>query len=176
MRGHKNAHNDLSAKFIRTIFKYAPTTGMLFWKVTLSKRAPAGMRAGTLDDQGRIKIGIRGKEYFAHRIIWVLVTGKWPKFEIDHRNQIKSDNRWHNLREATSSQNHRNRGVPKNNQSGYKGVCYDNSKQAWLATINIKAKGRKRHIHIGWFSTAKKAAAAYKEAAIKIHGSAWANF
>ena len=176
MRGHKNSHNDLSAEFVREIFNYNPKTGLLIWKVMLSKRAVAGKTAGALDDQGRIKIGIRNKDYFAHRIIWLWMTGKWPRYEVDHRDENKANNRWKNLREATSSQNHRNRGAPKNNRSGYKGVCFDNRKKAWLATINIKIGKRKKHIHIGWYKTAEKAHKAYCARALKVHGKNWAHF
>lgn len=175
-RGHKNSHNDLTYEFVREVFSYEPETGELRWKKVLSKRIHIGDAAGCLDDQGRIKIGIQKKDYFAHRIIWLWMTGEWPPFEVDHRDQIKSNNRWKNLRLATPSQNHRNRGAPSNNKSGYKGVCWDNNKNKWLVTINKNIDGKKKHFHIGWFDDVYEAGAAYVKAALDIHGREWAHW
>src|SRR5262245_19767608 len=141
---HKNSHNDLTPKFIREIFHYDPTTGLLTWKKQLSFRAPVGKTAGAVGDKARIKIGIRGKDYFAHRIAWVWMTGKWPKYEIDHADENQSNNRWNNLREATPSQNHRNRGKQRNNTTGYKGVCFDKRAKRFVA--GIKLNGRRHNL------------------------------
>jgi hypothetical protein len=165
-RGPKKSHNDLSTEFIRATFTYKPSTGQLFWKAALSRRTRIGDVAGCLDDQGRIRIGIHGKDYFAHRIIWVLKTGKWPEYEIDHRDEVKSNNRWKNLREATPSQNHRNRGMQKNNTSGYKGVCYVAKRKRYIAGVKLNGY---RH-NLGSFMTAEEAYAAYCEAAERLHG------
>lgn len=164
---HKSAHNDLSAEFVREVFSYDPETGDLRWKNRLSRRVREGDVAGVLDDQGRRKIGIYNKDYFAHRIIWLFVTGQWPKFEIDHRDLNKSNNRWYNLREATSEQNQRNRPKQKNNTSGYKGVCetYPGS-GSWMAGIKIKGKRR----HLGCFPTREEASTAYQIAARLVSG------
>lgn len=165
-RGAKNSHNDLSPEEVRELFQYEPKTGKLTWEKMLSMRAMPGKTAGCLDDQGRIKIGIRNKEYFAHRIIWVWMTGEWPEYEIDHRDEVKSNNRWKNLRKATPSQNHRNRGPQKNNTSGYKGVTYVAKRKKWIAGIKLNGY---RH-NLGSFNSAESAYAAYCEAAVRLHG------
>lgn len=41
----------------------------------------------------------------AHRIIWKMETGSDPACEIDHRDLNGLNNRWENLREATTTQN-----------------------------------------------------------------------
>lgn len=166
-RGPKNSHTDLSAEFVREVFDYNPTTGDLFWKSRLSKRVHVGDVAGTLDDQGRIKIGIQNKEYLAHRIIWLWVTGNWPAFEVDHENCVRSDNRWKNLREAHPIENHRNKPLQKNSTAGYKGVCFDKRAKKFVAGIKYEGK---RH-HLGHFNTAEEAHAAYCAAAKKRFGA-----
>ena len=165
-RGPKNSHNDISPEEVRNLFDYDRLTGALVWKKMLSMRAMPGKTAGCMDDQGRIKIGIRGKEYLAHRIIWVWMTGEWPEYEIDHRDEVKYNNRWNNLRKATPSQNHRNRGPNKNNTSGYKGVCYVAKRKCWIAGIKLNGY---RH-NLGSFTSAKAAHEAYCAAAKRLHG------
>src|SRR6267154_1999362 len=100
---------DIDPVFIKSIFDYSPSTGIITWKITLSQRNAAGNEAGYRDEHGRIKIGIKKKVYMAHRIIWAWMTGHWPDHEIDHRDGCSANNRWKNLREATHSQNQHNK-------------------------------------------------------------------
>jgi hypothetical protein len=88
-------------------------------------------------------------------------TGKWPEEDIDHINCQRADNRWLNLREATKAQNTQNRGIMRNNKSGFKGVQWRESKKMWTATISAK---------LGWFSSAEEAAGAYAKASGILHG------
>jgi len=105
-----------------------------------------------------------------HRVILQRMIGReLSKFEeIDHANGIQSDNRRCNLRIATSSENHCNRGKPKSNTTGFKGVSRypRNKKNPYRSTITINY----RHIDLGYFATPELAYAAYCEAAEKYHG------
>ena len=53
---------------------------------------------------GYIILSIDSVAIRAHRLAWFIMTGKNAKI-LDHINGIKTDNRWCNLREVTSSQN-----------------------------------------------------------------------
>jgi hypothetical protein len=65
-----------------------------------------------------------------------------------------------NLREVTRSQNGHNRGWFRHNTTGFKGVSRNKSLTSpWLARIGIDGK----HIHLGCFSDAEEAAAAYEK-------------
>ena len=64
---------------------------------------------------------IGDKHYYAHRVIWKMVTGDEPE-HIDHINGRPDDNRLTNLRAATHSLNMRNRKVSKSNRSARVGV------------------------------------------------------
>jgi hypothetical protein len=98
----------LTAKRLRRVLSYAPTTGIFRWKVSASSRALVGAIAGAKNGRGYHQIRIGGRPYSASRLAWLYMTGKWPNSEISYINGKPSDTRWANLREAPSSQN-RNR-------------------------------------------------------------------
>ena len=58
---------------------------------------------------------------------------------IDHVDRNKSNNRKHNLRQATASQNSMNRTLRKNN-SGITGVRLDKRRNKWRASITLNQK------------------------------------
>ena len=93
---------------LRRYFEYRD--GMVFWKAkTNSTRVKVGARAGFYQARGYRSVRLWGKVYKEHRLIWLLVYGKWPSGMIDHINCITDDNRIENLREASPSLNSRNR-------------------------------------------------------------------
>jgi hypothetical protein len=85
---------------------------------------------------------------------------------LDHKNTIKHDNSWSNLRKANDVQNQANRGAPTNNTSGFKGVHWHKPQKEWHARITDKG----RRIHLGSFDDPIKAHEAYKKAAIDLWG------
>jgi HNH endonuclease len=95
----------LTAKRLRKVLSYAPTTGIFRWKVSASSRALVGSIAGAKNGRGYHQIRIGGRPYSASRLAWLYMTGKWPNSEINYTNGKPSDTRWANLRETTSSQN-----------------------------------------------------------------------
>lgn len=118
-----------------------------------------------------VAIGVDGKLYGAHRIAWLLHTGRWPAVLIDHIDRNPFNNQFANLREATYSENGRNRGVDARSKSGYKGVTYHTTNKVWNARITHNGKLH----HLGSFSEPEAAHIAYCEAAKQFHGS-FANF
>lgn len=84
--------------------------------------------------------------------------------QLDHINGKRDDNRIENLRWCSRSQNQHNKGLQKNNKSGFKGVrCSDGR---WRATIWNEGK----YNHIGCYDTAEEAFDAYKNKAAELHG------
>jgi hypothetical protein len=144
---------------INTLLDYNPSTGLLTWKQSRG-RVKAGAIAGSLRSDGYINVRVMGKNYLAQRLIWFIVKGVWPTALIDHENNIKNDNRWDNLREATTVQNAVNR-ASKNQHRGVR--PYGNRFQAYIS-INNAAK------HLGYFETPEEAHEAYRREAMKQHG------
>lgn len=151
---------ELTAEIAREFLEYSPSTGELKWKISPSIRIKAGEIAGSDDGDGYIQICISGKRYKAHRLAWLIVTGSWPKEQIDHINGSRSDNRWGNLRSVTRHQNSLNKAIQINNTSGCLGVYKSSTGGKWVAQINIKGK----RIRLGSFDDFEKAVAARKMA------------
>lgn len=86
--------------------------------------------------------------------------------QTDHRNRCPLDNRRSNLRVATHSENMQNRSMHKNNSSGFTGVWWSREKKKWVA--ELRANGRKHYL--GAFTDIDKAARAYDQAALELHG------
>lgn len=147
---------------MKTILRYSKDSGLFYEARSNTIRhghevTPGGYRA----------FKIKGKIYLAHRLAWFLVTGRWPT-SIDHKNGKKWDNRWRNLRLATTSQNQSNRGKPKRGKLP-KGVWLS-PKRTSLNKYGARLIKDKKTIYLGWFSSPQKAHAAYKMASKKYHG------
>ena len=126
----------LSAKRLRKLLTYAPTTGVFRWRV---RKGPNGRGvAGCIHrPKGYRVICIDGKMYRANRLAWLYMTGKWSKLEIGYINHKTSDARWANLRAMTPSQ----RGATSRtrNKLGVRGVWITKSGK-YVARIKVAGK------------------------------------
>jgi hypothetical protein len=104
---------------------------------------------------------VNGREYKAHRLIWLLVHKAWPENQIDHIDGNGLNNRIENLRDVTNAENARNRKKQKNNESGHTGVRRERGK--WRAVIEVSG----REIYLGLFINLEEAVAARKAAEAK---------
>lgn len=147
------------------VIGYNPETGKFKWLQAGCGRQ-RGRDAGMIADTGYVLIRYGGKNVPAHRLAWRIMTGKWPTLEIDHKNRVRHDNRFENLRQATRMQNAQNGSKKATNRSGYKGVHWHKQHQAWIARIMHNRKT----VHLGKFDTREEAFAAYAEAAKRYHG------
>lgn len=104
--------------------------------------AEAGSIAGHVEATGYRRINVGGRLYMAHRLAFLWVHGCWPLRFVDHKNGLRDDNRWTNLREATKRQNSRNTdGKPSRRQSKFRGIYpVASSKNPWRASICVKGK------------------------------------
>lgn len=173
------AHEDLlSPDQLRQLLGYDADTGHLTWlprpAETFSCERSAkiwhtrfvGKPAFTSLGRNGYRTGsCFGRTYNAHRVIWAIVTGEWPKGEVDHINHDRSDNRWANLRLVDRSQNRRNHSLSPRNTSGYNGVTWHKGARKWQAQLHIGA----RAIDLGRFNRLEDAVAARKAADVE-HG------
>jgi hypothetical protein len=149
---------------LKELLEYNPDTGVFTWIKAIG-RAKVGSVAGS-KKHGYINLKINRKNYLAHRLAYLYMTGNFPENQMDHINHIKDDNRWTNLRDATNSQNMSNRAKRKDNKSGYKGVCWHKQHKKWCAEIRYMNK----KIHLGLYTTPQEASEVYKKKAIEIYG------
>lgn len=97
-----------------------------------------------------------------HQVIMKTKKGQ----QVDHKDGDGLNNQKENLRLATSSENHMNRGKQNNNTSGFKGVSWYKASKTWQAQISVKGE----HIHLGRYNTKEEAAEIYNKAAKEYHG------
>ncbi len=68
-----------------------------------------GAEAGRISKNGYVHINLTFEgvvhEFYAHRLAFALMVGRFPADEVDHINRIRRDNTWTNLREATRREN-----------------------------------------------------------------------
>lgn len=145
----------LTADLTRKVLQYDEETGDLWWlprdrsmfssdkgfKIWTTKFC--GKKAGYVSQFKKNYKAISifmpdKKQYLAHRIIWLYMTGEFPKNQIDHLDHNPLNNAWVNLREADNHVNHTNRPRQSNNKSGMTGVHWVKTRRKWKAAIKVK--------------------------------------
>ena len=150
---------ELTAEYLRSILHYDPDTGIFTRKVSTSNNVKAGDVAGS-PSGGYLQIMVQSRDYKAHRLAWLHFHGVWPKYQIDHINRNKTDNRIANLREVTNKQNQQNRSKSSTNTSGHPGVSWNKQNAKWQAYITHNQK----NLHLGYFTDIEEALSARKAA------------
>lgn len=144
----------LTQEYVKRLFDYNKDTGVLRWRVN-RRCVFKGKKCNSLDSDGYKRVTIDGKSYRVHRVAWLYHYGYIPENQIDHINQIKTDNRVVNLREVSYSCSSQNRDNFKNNTSGIKGISWSIYSKKWKVTI---MKGCKS-MHGGYFTSLDEAVA-----------------
>jgi hypothetical protein len=147
---------------------YYPETGEFRWRSARGGQA-AGSPAGSVwrrKGDVRYVIQFNGRGYQANRVAWLIMTGAWPTFQIDHQDTDGLNNRWTNLRQATHAQNIANAKTRKDNVLGLKGVSFHKVKGAFVARI----QHNKIRVVLGYFASPEEAHAAYRTASQQYHG------
>lgn len=138
-----------SQERLKELLNYDPDTGVFTWKTAVSN-INVGDVAGHIKPHGYRHLGIDGNYYLAHRLAWVYMTGDDPgSLTVDHRNRVRSDNWFSNLRLATQQDQLRNKSA--------KGIHYSKRDRSW--TAHIKLDGKK--LHLGSFQCPWQAYDAY---------------
>lgn len=149
------SHAELLSKFL-----YDQETGLFKRKVNSRRRKNTLVDAGSVMLNGYVCIYVSGVTYYAHRLAWLYVNGKWPTGYIDHINCNRSDNRISNLRDVDCYVNCHNKkslpiGVSKKK---------DNLRKPFISRIKING----RYKHLGYFESSEEAQKAYLDEKLKI--------
>ena len=146
---------------LKELLHYFPVEGIFVRRVSRGSRR-AGSIAGGPHVEGYIRIGVDYEDYLAHRLAFLYMEG-WMPVEVDHENHIRDDNRWENLRAATSAVNGRNSSRRTDSISGFTGVNWDKRRNKWRVRIYVDG----REIYLGLYDVLEDAVAARKAADIK---------
>lgn len=161
----RSARRRLSPTEVTSRLSYNPDTGIFRWiSANEYRRVQPGDIAGWRTNHGYCRIKLDGVDYSAHRLAFVVQLGEWPSGKVDHRNGVRDDNRWANLRQVSDTQNAQNKAIQKTNTSGVSGVSFNKRQQKWVARITVDGQ----RFSLGVFESLEKAAAA-RVAAEVIH-------
>ena len=125
-------------EFLKTRFKYDPETGLCYYIIHVADKR-IGDIAGFIGAYNYLYLPYKDKQYKIHQFAFHYMTGMIPNL-IDHINQIKTDNRWCNLRQANKSLNAFNSKVRDDNSSGHRGISFDKFRNKWRSYITINGK------------------------------------
>lgn len=153
-------HDDLSRERLKELLDYNPRTGIWRWKVDRGA-ARKGDVAGNENENGYLTVMLDYRRYRLHRLAFLFMRGFIPP-EVDHKNRVKSDNRWRNLKASPRGANCQNK-APRGDVK-FKGVCKHRKRYRAAITVNYKMYRTRT------FSTAVEAAYAYDSLAIKYFG------
>ena len=139
-------------KELQEAFFYDEETGMLHWKIRPSTNIQVGTVAGYKSNDGYCYLKLKGREYLAQNIIWILNYGDIPiDLQVDHADRNRSNNVLENLRLATQRQQNINQSA--------RGFSFCNRvTNPWKVAHRINGKS----YYIGIYSTALQARLAYE--------------
>ena len=87
---------DLSQNEIHDLFRY-DEEGFLRWRKKIARKINLGDIAGS-PNKGHVRIYVRGKNYYAARLIWIYHNGQVPDDKkVRHLSVNTADNRIGNL-------------------------------------------------------------------------------
>lgn len=104
------------------------------------------------------------KLIYMHRLLCNLSSN--DKYDVDHMNHRRQDNRRENIRVCLHKDNGKNLSLKKNNTSGVTGVRYEKKQNKWYATIMVNYKS----INLGYFDDFSEAVKCRYEAEEKYFG------
>lgn len=146
--------------------------GHLYWKKKSARWTVIGSPVATYEmPNGYLRVGLKGKRYYLHRVIYTMFHGEMPT-NVDHIDGNRSNNSKENLRAATKQNNNMNRMKSSGTSSKYKGVHWRKDRERWTAQIKVDGKC----IRLGCFDSEEDAALAYNRKAVELFKEfAWLN-
>ncbi len=157
-------------EYLNSIFTLDVESGVLYWKVSLSPVIKVGAKAGAIrifrNGPSYLVVGINGKYYPSHRIIYKMYYGVEPNGEIDHIDLNKQNNKPSNLRCVSTAENAQNRKKQIDNTSGHKNVYWRPETKKWRVMITAFGKV----YHFGCYLNIEDAAEVAEKERRILHG------
>ncbi len=148
---------------LHELFEYRD--GVLYWRLQSCGQAKAGKRAGAVNGEGYLAVGIDYCKYLVHRIVWAM-HGNASVALIDHINNCRTDNRIQNLRAGDATINTRNAKLRKDSTSGVKGVSWHKQSRRWVGQVWHQQK----LYRAGYFDDKDECDAAVVQLRASLHG------
>lgn len=122
---------------------------------------------GSAIGRGHLAMTVKQKVFYMHRVVYEFANDPIPHgLQIDHINEIKTDNRLANLRVVTQSENFQNISIPnKRSLTGFRGVSMDRRTGKFAAATQAGGK----YWYIGRYKTAEEANLVYRYAVSVLH-------
>jgi hypothetical protein len=135
---------------------YNRDAGEFFYIKKLAPRNNIGDRVGYYNDRYAY-VKSRGNCYTIAELVWFVETGEFwedhSNIQIDHIDGDCKNNVFSNLRKVTSSENHKNMPIRRDNKHGVVGVYFEKYTHKYRASINYEGK----HIKSRRFNTLDEA-------------------
>ena len=157
------ARGNLTVQTLYEKLHYDPETGIFTWKIK-NNRTEIGQIAGSMSG-GYLLCGIDQSTHSMHRLAWLYVHGDWPKYQIDHINGNRTDNRIANLRDVSHSMNQQNRRTAQCDAQGLQGTALLANGKGWRAALKLNGKV----VVLGIFKTTELAHDAYLAGKRRLH-------
>lgn len=143
---------------------------MFTWKMRINSRTEVGAEAGYISNTTHYRVVTLDKvQHSGHVLAWFYMTGEWPTDEVDHKNGVRHDNRWDNLRPVTHQANMQNayRSITRSNASGFLGVRKHirHGKVRYGAVIQHNYKS----LYLGYYDTPEEASAIFVAKKRELH-------
>lgn len=156
-------NDSMATPILSDLLEYSESSPSgLVWKVDRGYQAKKGAPAGWLDaSTGYYRVGVAGKSYWAHRVVWELHHGEIAKgVQIDHVSCNRAHNTIENLRIASSSDNKCNVSLRSDNAAGVKGLYWNKTLELWAGEVRIHGKrhtktSRRREVVEAWLHDAR---------------------
>ncbi|SSC08517.1 HNH endonuclease [bacterium endosymbiont of Bathymodiolus sp. 5 South] len=136
----------LTRQRLMTLLNYNEHTGFFTNKISRG-RVSSGELAGTIDGGGYVQIKIDDVIHFGHRLALMYkgIDISESNLVIDHKNHIRHDNRYSNIRILTQADNCSNRSRSVRNKSGFTGVSIRVGQK--LTTYEVSVRKRNKGIY-----------------------------
>ena len=158
----------LTQKRLKEVLNYNPVTGVWRRLKALSNSVKnIKIVGGICKTHGYRRMSIDGVRYRSNRLAWMYMEGYFPEHVVDHKDKIRHNDKWDNLRAITQQCNMKNCKISVASKTDITGVnIHKNGK--FFTYININ--GTKKHL--GYFAKLGEAAMARWQAEKKYN---WPN-